>query len=66
LCRNVAFTYLAAAGQRTALARLTGALRPCGALVIGLHEALPEPNPGLAPWAGTRAVYRIARDAVAR
>jgi chemotaxis protein methyltransferase CheR len=60
LCRNVAFTYLAAAGQRTALARLTGTLRPGGALVIGLHESLPEPNPGLAPWAAARAIFRRA------
>jgi chemotaxis protein methyltransferase CheR len=60
LCRNVSFTYLAAAGQRMALGRLTGALRPGGALVIGLHESLPEPHPGLAPWAGTRAIFRCA------
>jgi chemotaxis protein methyltransferase CheR len=60
LCRNVAFTYLAAAGQRTVLAGLTGALRPGGALVIGLHESLPEPAPGLAPWPGARAVFRRA------
>jgi chemotaxis protein methyltransferase CheR len=60
LCRNVAFTYFAAAVQRTTLGRLTGALRPGGALVIGLHEALPEPHPGLEPWAGTRAIFRSA------
>jgi len=57
-CRNVAFTYLAAAGQRTALARLTAALRPGGALVIGLHESVPEPCPGLVPWPGARATFR--------
>jgi len=61
LCRNVAFTYLAAVGQNTVLARLTGALRPGGALVIGLHESLPEPAPGLARWPGARAVLRPAR-----
>jgi chemotaxis protein methyltransferase CheR len=60
LCRNVAFTYLAADGQRTALARLTRALRPGGALTIGLHESLPEPHDGLAPWPATRAIFRRA------
>jgi chemotaxis protein methyltransferase CheR len=60
LCRNAAFTYLADAGQRTALGRLTAALRPGGALVIGLHESLPQPAHDLAPWAGTRAIFRRA------
>jgi chemotaxis protein methyltransferase CheR len=60
LCRNIAFTYLAAAGQRTALARLTGALRTGGTLAIGLHEPLPEPHRGLTPWPHTRAIFRRA------
>lgn len=60
LCRNVVFTYLAADGQRTALARLTRALRHGGALTIGLHESLPEPHDGLAPWPATRAIFRRA------
>jgi chemotaxis protein methyltransferase CheR len=60
LCRNAAFTYLAAAGQSTALARLTGTLRRGGALVIGLHESLPEPHPALTTWPGTRAIFRRA------
>lgn len=42
LCRNLAFTYFDDAGQRRALSRLAGALRPNGWLVIGKHEALPE------------------------
>jgi chemotaxis protein methyltransferase CheR len=58
LCRNVAFTYFDAAAQRTVLAHLAGALRPGGALVVGLHEALPEPARPFAPWPGVRAVYR--------
>ena len=60
LCRNAAFTYLAAAGRHTALARLTGALRRGGALVIGLHESLPEPHACLTAWPGTRAIFRRA------
>jgi chemotaxis protein methyltransferase CheR len=57
LCRNVAFTYLDAERRRAVLAHLAGALRPGGALVIGLHETLPA-APQLAPWPGVRAVYR--------
>jgi hypothetical protein len=37
--------------------RIVGRLRPGGALVIGLHEALPEAL-GLSPWPGARAIYR--------
>ena len=58
LCRNVAFTYLAAEGQRVVLGHLAAALRPGGALVIGLHEALTQPAPGFEPWPGARAVFR--------
>jgi chemotaxis protein methyltransferase CheR len=57
LCRNVAFTYFAADLQREVLARICDALRPGGALVIGLHESLPDEKGSLAPWPGARAVY---------
>jgi chemotaxis protein methyltransferase CheR len=57
LCRNVAFTYFDDGLQRDVLARLLGRLRPGGALVIGLHEALPQPASGLAPWPEARAVF---------
>jgi chemotaxis protein methyltransferase CheR len=58
LCRNVAFTYLAAEPQRVVLGHLAAALRPRGALTIGLHESLPQPAPGFEPWPGARAVFR--------
>lgn len=58
LCRNAAFTYFETALQREILARLHRRLRPGGALVIGLHESLPAPHPGLEPWPGCRAVYQ--------
>jgi chemotaxis protein methyltransferase CheR len=58
LCRNVAFTYFEVELQGAVLARMLERLRPGGALVIGLHEALPEPAAGLRPWPGARAVYR--------
>jgi chemotaxis protein methyltransferase CheR len=60
LCRNVAFTYFSAALQREILARFGARLVPGGALVIGLHESLPAPHLGFAPWPGARAVYARA------
>lgn len=62
LCRNVAFTYLSAEHQRTVLGHLAAALRPNGALMIGLHEALPQPAPEFEPWPRARAVFRRRRD----
>jgi|SRR5215217_3081832 len=58
LCRNAAFTYFAPERQRTVLAHLAAALRPRGALVLGLHETLSDPAPGFEPWPGARAVHR--------
>jgi chemotaxis protein methyltransferase CheR len=57
LCRNLAFTYFDAPRRRAATEALVAVLRPGGALVIGLHETLPDPAPGFAPW-GVRAVFR--------
>jgi chemotaxis protein methyltransferase CheR len=61
LCRNLAFTYLDAPGQRAVLSHLAAALRPGGALAVGLHEALPEPAEAFAPWPRARAVFRRNR-----
>ncbi len=63
LCRNLAFTYFDAAGQRGAAARLVGALRTGGALVVGKHEAVPESVGGLEPWNAAAGVYRRSSDA---
>jgi chemotaxis protein methyltransferase CheR len=60
LCRNLAFTYFTPDVQRAVLARLATALRPGGALVIGLHERLPQPGAPFAPWPDARAVLRRA------
>jgi chemotaxis protein methyltransferase CheR len=59
LCRNLAFTYFDEAGARRALERIASRLRPGGALVIGMHERLPAPAAGFAPWPGCRAVCRM-------
>jgi chemotaxis protein methyltransferase CheR len=61
LCRNVAFTYMAAEPQRVVLGRLAAVLRANGALVIGLDESLPRPAPEFEPWPGARAVFRRTR-----
>lgn len=58
LCRNVAFTYFAAEQARQALDRIAARLRPGGALVIGIHEELPEERPEFEPWPGCGAVFR--------
>ena len=57
LCRNVAFTYLDEDRRHAVLAGMASAVRAGGALVIGLHEALP-PSPWFAPWPEARAVHR--------
>ncbi len=58
LCRNLAFTYFEPELQQEVLDRLSGRLLPGGALVIGIHETLPEGSGGLAPWPGGRGIYR--------
>ena len=58
LCRNLAFTYFELDLQREVAARLAAALRPGGALVVGLHEAVPEEVSTLTPWPEARGVYR--------
>jgi chemotaxis protein methyltransferase CheR len=58
LCRNLAFTYFDAERARLALQRLAGRLRTGGALVVGVHERLPQPADRFEPWPGCRGVYR--------
>jgi chemotaxis protein methyltransferase CheR len=56
--RNLAFTYFDGAGQRDAVTRLAGALRPGGALVLGTHEALPPGVQEFEPWSPGEQIYR--------
>lgn len=58
LCRNLALTYFDLELQREVCGRLAACLHPGGALVVGVHESLPEGIAGLAPWPGGRGVYR--------
>jgi chemotaxis protein methyltransferase CheR len=62
LCRNVVLTYYAPPARLELVRRIAGRLRPGGALVIGVHEALPEGLAGLAAWPEARSVYRRATD----
>jgi chemotaxis protein methyltransferase CheR len=57
LCRNVVLTYFEPELQREVMGRMIARLRAGGALVIGLHEALPE-GLGLAPWPEARSIWR--------
>jgi chemotaxis protein methyltransferase CheR len=60
LCRNAAFTYLDADAQHAVLDRFAAALHPGGALVVGLHETLPDTG-RFTPWPGARAAHRRGR-----
>ncbi len=60
LCRNLAFTYFDPASQRQVAEKLAGRLRHGGALVLGIHETLPQDVPGLVPWGAERGIYRRA------
>ena len=58
LCRNVVFTYFQESLQREIAAALAARLRCGGALVLGLHESLPDATPGFAPWEVSLRIYR--------
>lgn len=49
LCRNLAFSYFDESLQRRVADALRSVLRPGGALVVGMHEHLPDGVAGLAP-----------------
>ena len=60
LCRNLVFTYFEEGLQRSTLDRMRAVLKPDGALVIGIHERLPEGVGGFSEWS---AKLRICRKA---
>jgi chemotaxis protein methyltransferase CheR len=62
LLRNVVATYYAADVQRAIIGRIADRMRPGAALVLGIHEALPEGVQGFAAWpaAGSSILRRIA------
>jgi chemotaxis protein methyltransferase CheR len=58
LCRNLVLTYFEPELQRAVMRRVVEILRPGGALVVGVHEALPQGIDDLVPWSGARAAFR--------
>ncbi len=56
LCRNLAFTYWDEALQVGTAQAIAGVLRSGGALVIGVHEKLPDSATGFRPHEGSRCV----------
>ena len=65
LCRNAVLTYLAPPLRRQVAERVIARVRPGGALVIGIHESLPQDPSGMISWPGARAIYRkIERGAL--
>lgn len=61
LCRNLVFTYFDDVLQRDILESMRAVLKPGGALVIGIHESLPEGAGRLEEWS---ADFRIFRNPV--
>jgi len=59
LCRNLAFTYFGPELAQRVLERLATRLHPGGALVIGIHERLPQTVRAFEPWPGCRAAFRL-------
>ena len=60
LCRNLVFTYFAAAEQLQVGARLLDRLEPGGCLLVGSHETLPAGLGGAEVSAAGAAFYRRA------
>jgi chemotaxis protein methyltransferase CheR len=58
LCRNVVLTYFEPALQQAVMTRVVDRLRAGGALVIGVHERLPEGIGNVVAWPLARAVLR--------
>jgi chemotaxis protein methyltransferase CheR len=58
LCRNVAFTYFDEPLQRRTAARLAERCATGGALVVGIHEQVPDGAADFRPWNAAPGVYR--------
>jgi len=57
-CRNLAFTYFDKELQKEILTRLHDRLHNHGALIVGIHEALPSGTAGFMHWPGCTGIYR--------
>lgn len=64
LCRNLVFTYFDDALQLKLLSRMVDAMHDHAALVIGVHEKLPEGAEGLLTWFDGQRIYRKGSDTI--
>lgn len=66
LCRNLVFTYFDEPLQQQTLVRLMRVLRVGGALVIGIHETLPQIPVGIRQWSDRLRIFekRETHDAL--
>jgi chemotaxis protein methyltransferase CheR len=58
LCRNLVFTYYDNALQLQLFRRIVGAMHGAAALVLGVHEHLPEGAQELSVWFDKQHIYR--------
>lgn len=58
LCRNLVFTYYDNALQLQLFRRIVGAMHGGAALVLGVHEHLPEGAQELSVWFDKQHIYR--------
>ncbi len=58
LCRNLVFTYFDEVLQRQVLDRMRDVIKTGGALVIGVHESLPQGAKGLRVWSDRLKIYQ--------
>jgi len=58
LCRNLVFTYFDEGLQAGLLGRIVDCMADGAALVVGIHEDLPEGTARLAPWFDKQRIYR--------
>ncbi|MBW2011172.1 MAG: chemotaxis protein CheR, partial [Deltaproteobacteria bacterium] len=58
LCRNLAFTYFDMDLRKKILEWIQDSLFEGGALVLGIHESLPDGVTGFCPWIPDMRIYR--------
>lgn len=58
MCRNLVFTYFDTILQRDILSRIETRLLQNGALIIGIHETLPEYPEHFTPWLPHLPIFR--------
>lgn len=63
LCRNLVFTYFEEAQQDKILDRIKNLMQTGGALVIGVHENLPEGAKGFREWSARLRIYQKDNEA---